>query len=96
MPTAAYPTAPGWKREGTSREAAESIAPKAMSLRARVFEVIKRRPSTPEEVAAALNEPVHNIRPRVSEGVARGLYEETGERRIAMGGRMASVWRVRA
>lgn len=88
-----YPEAPGFKARETSRQAAEAIAPKAMSLRAMVFEEIKRRPSTPEEIAERLRQPVHNIRPRTSELSARCLIVDSGERREAMGGRRAIVWK---
>jgi hypothetical protein len=64
-----------------------------MGLRARVYEAIKARPSTPEEIAAAIGENVWGVRPRTSELAARNLIEDSGERRQAMGGRSAIVWR---
>lgn len=93
LPASAYPRAPGWKAEGTSREAAEGIAPKAATLCEQTLACLKRRPMTPEEVAAELGEPVHSIRPRFSQLSAQSLIVKTDERRKAMGGRMAQVWR---
>lgn len=91
---AGYPNAPGWKARDTSRAAAEAIKPRAMSLRARVYESLRQAPGTPEDVAERLGEPVMNIRPRCSELSARGMIEETQQRGPAMGGRRAIVWRV--
>lgn len=88
-----YPDGPGFKARDTSRAAAAATAPEVKSLRARVFDEIKRNPSTPEEVAARLKLPVHSIRPRFSECAAKGWIEDSGDRRRAMGGRQAIVWR---
>ena len=57
---------PGYKREGTSKLAADEIAREASELQSRCLEVIKLRPSTSDEVASALNRSVLAIRPRVS------------------------------
>lgn len=90
---AAYPQQPGWKADGTSREAAEGIASRSVTLCERTLASLRRSPKSPEEVAVELGEPVFSIRPRFSQLSARRLIEKTGERRQAMGGRMASVWR---
>ena len=92
-PPKRYPDSPGYKAEGTSREAAEAIADRAPSLMERTLACLKRRAMTPEEVAKELGEPVHSIRPRFSQLAAKSLIVNTGERRKAMGGRMASAWR---
>lgn len=94
---AAYPQVAGWKAEGTSREAAEAISASSRSstLCDKTLALLKRQPMTPEEVAVQLGEPVFSIRPRFSQLHARELIEKTTERRRAMGGRMASVWRAR-
>ena len=93
MEAGLYPAHPGFKAEGTSREAAEGIAERALSLMDRTLLALKRQPMTPEEVAAELGEPVFNIRPRFSQLAAKHLIENTGSRRQAIGGRQASVWR---
>lgn len=91
---AAYPHSPGAKRRDTSFAAAAAMAPKAGSLRARVYDSLKEKPGTPEDVASRLGEPVMNCRPRFSELSARDLIRDTGKRREAMGGRQAIVWEV--
>jgi hypothetical protein len=60
MVAAAYPNHPGHKRRRTSRAAAEAIAPKAGSIRSRVYDAIKAKPGTPEEIAARIG--VENIK----------------------------------
>lgn len=91
---AAYPYAAGFKARATSRAAAEAMKPKVKSLRARVYDAIAERPSTPEEVASRIGEPVMNCRPRTAELAKLGKIEDSGLRRTAMGGRKAIVWRV--
>lgn len=99
MVAVAYPDHPGHKRRRTSRAAAEAMAPKAGSIRQRVYDALKAKPGTPEEIAARLGVPVMNVRPRCSELAAdapgRGpLIRDTGLRRTAMGGREAIVWEI--
>lgn len=94
MSDSIYPNQPGFKRRQTSRAAAEAMAPKAKSLRARVYDALKSKPGTPEEIAARLGEPVMNCRPRFSELSAHDLIRDTGHRRTAMGGRQAIVWEI--
>lgn len=88
-----YPSHPGWKGRGTSKAAADGIAPEAKGLRARVLEAVKARQGTPEQIAHRLGVPLMNVRPRLSELAAVGLVEDSGERGTAMGGRKAIVWR---
>ena len=90
-----YPDAPGFKARETAEDAANGIAGKAGSLRARVYAELRVGPATPEDIALRLGEPVHNIRPRLSELAARGLVEDSGDRGTAMGGRQAIRWRLR-
>lgn len=92
-PAGRYPQAPGFKVSGTSQEAAEGIAPRAGNLCDLTLACLKRKPMTPEEVAAELGEPVHSIRPRFSQLFAQNLIVKTDDRRRAMGGRQAQVWR---
>lgn len=90
-----YPDSPGYRRQETSRAAAEAIAPREKSLRARVFDALKIANATPEEMAERLGEAVHSIRPRFSQLLEAGLIEDTGERGTAMGGRKSIRWRVK-
>src|SRR5688500_7682694 len=88
-----YPAVPGYKSRDTAREAAESIKPKASTLRARVLSELARYPMTADECATALRQPVLSIRPRFSELAALGKIEDTGERRFNASGKRAAVWR---
>ena len=90
---ARYPDKPGFKARGTSQEAAEGVAEKAATLVERTLACLQRKAMTPEEVAKELKEPVHNIRPRFSQLAKKNLIANTGERRKAMGGRWAAVWK---
>ncbi|HKT53615.1 MAG TPA: hypothetical protein VJP88_04140 [Caulobacteraceae bacterium] len=89
-----YPDAPGHKARDTAKAAADLIAPRERSLRARVYDEIAKRPGTPEDIAERLGEAVHSIRPRCSQLAAAGLIEDSGQRGDAMGGRKAIIWRV--
>lgn len=88
-----YPDKPGAKARATSFAAAEGVAEKALSLKARVLAAIRMAPSTPEQVALLLGEPLMNVRPRCSELATLGLIADSGARRPAMGGRDAIVWK---
>ncbi|MDP1598992.1 hypothetical protein [Phenylobacterium sp.] len=88
-----YPESPGFKARETSRAAAAAMAPQAKSLRARVFDEIKKAPGTPEQIAHRLKEPLMNVRPRCSELAAKGLIMDSEARGTAMGGRRAIIWR---
>lgn len=90
---ARYPNSPGFKRAGTSSLAAEQTQPQARTLRDSVLAVIRRRPSTADEVAAAIGKTVLATRPRLSELSALGLIVETSERRRNASGKLAAVWR---
>lgn len=93
-----YPAFPGSARgSDTSREAAEKIAPVASNLRGRVARLFKENfpgSFTADEAAKALNLSPFAIRPRVTELVAAGLLEKTGERRSNPHSSMrANCWR---
>lgn len=76
-----YPTIAGYKRTGTSSEAAHKVeaSGRAEVLRNRVLYAL-RRAQTAKEVAELLGEEITSIRPRISELKERNLVEETGER----------------
>ncbi len=87
-----YPGAPGYKRTGTSLQAAQSMVPTASTLRDRVLEAIRARPSTADELADSLDASPFSIRPRVTELLKMGKIRETLERRRNASGRLAAVW----
>lgn len=87
-----YPSRPGFKDRDTAREAAQKIATKAETLRESVYNTLRKQNLTADEVAGRLGESVLSIRPRLSELVASGLIEWTGERRKNNSGMSAKVW----
>lgn len=89
-----YPQKPGHKRSGTSKEAAQIIAPKEKTLREQVLDMIKATgPMTPDECAGKMGKTVLSIRPRFSELALNGLIIETGERRSNSSGLKANVYK---
>jgi len=92
-----YPLFPGWKGGGgTSRQAADVIAPKAKTLRERVLAALERGDCTPEEVVAQTGVDIYSIRPRFSELKNMGIIRDSGKRRTSRGGLRSIVWTVRA
>jgi predicted transcriptional regulator len=89
---ATYPHAPGYKVEGTSREAAESMVGRAKTLEALCFTALIKAPHTADEVAEILHESPFSIRPRFSSLKEKGMITETGERRKNASGKSANVY----
>ncbi len=89
----AYPVQAGFKRSGTSQEAAASV--NAPTLRDKVLAVLRHGNYTADEVAEILEEPILSCRPRLSELLALGKIAETSQRRRNASGKFASVWRVK-
>lgn len=93
-----YPDHPGFKEEGTSRDAAGAMKREAENLRDLVLAAIDGagpRGLTPDEVALRLNRSVLAIRPRLTELGPKHFdkIERTGERRWNASGMKAAVWR---
>lgn len=88
-----YPHQPGYRREGTSRRAAEAMKPRAPTLRDKVIMALKVEEMTADETAAALDKSILSIRPRFSEALALGLIADTGRTRANDSGVQATVWR---
>ena len=83
-----YPELPGHKGGGTSREAAEAIAPVAPGWRGKVLNFLCANAAQswlPDEVARELGVSPFLIRPRFTELQAAGLIARTGERRRNVG-----------
>jgi hypothetical protein len=93
---AEYPSTPGYKVAGTSKQAAETVAPTASHLRALVLAQFAGKPDgcTADEIATILNLSVLSVRPRVSELHRMGEIEPTGARRQNASRLSASVWRL--
>ena len=75
----------------TSRLAAESVAAKAPALRELVYEALKSRPMTDEQIATTLNMSPNTARPRRVELVKAGRVVEVGKS-ITASGRSAVLW----
>jgi predicted ArsR family transcriptional regulator len=80
---------------GAGRGAARAEFARIERLRRVVLDVLAATPSglTADEIAAALDESVLAVRPRVSELFHAGLIEKTGERRRNHSGLGAHVWK---
>ena len=91
QPVPRYPDHPGFKRDGTSRDAADAMFGRALTLKTKVLLLITEEPRTADECAALLGETVLAIRPRLSELVKDGLIHDSGERRENTSGLKAKV-----
>jgi hypothetical protein len=87
----------GFKKRDTSYNAAKDMSARgrAGTLRRSVLNLLKfhKKGLTADECAAALNETVLAIRPRVSELVSYGILIDTGGRRPNDSGKKAIVWK---
>jgi predicted Rossmann fold nucleotide-binding protein DprA/Smf involved in DNA uptake len=79
----------------TRREAREAIAERVPRLRQAVLEALRKRPMTADEVAEAIGESILAVRPRVTELHNDGILYDSGERRVNLSGRPATVWAVK-
>ena len=94
----AYPSSPGWKATGASREAANKITSHAKTVRDRVHFFLKDHyPSTfsADQIADSLGESILTVRPRVSELGRDGQIEAVNERRKNISGMSAHCWRAK-
>lgn len=88
-----YPTAPGYKRSGTSQAAAKTID--ASTLRGQVLALLRRKgPLTADQCASELRLSPFSIRPRLTELARLKKIEDSGERRPNASQRNAIVWQV--
>jgi hypothetical protein len=90
---ARYPSAPGHKRGGTSKAAADSMKEKAPTLRQKVLDVLFHQDLTADECAAEVGKSLLSIRPRLTELLALGKISDTGTTRTNDSGKQATVWR---
>jgi len=90
---ARYPAAPGYKRGGTSKAAADSMKEKAPTLRQKVLDVLFHQELTADECAAEVGKSLLSIRPRLTELLRLGKIADTGETRHNASGKQATVWR---
>ncbi len=99
-----YPETPGYKKSGTSEDAADSMKEKAPSLCDKIMEFLVENDHvtgyTADEVADFIGETWNAIRPRFSSlsrphpiTKAPAKIYDTNIRRRNESGRMATVWR---
>lgn len=91
---APYPALPGFKRPGTSQEAARAVYGRATNVREAIYRVIAASPAglTADEAAAAVGRKPSYCRPRLSELVKAGRIAPSGLRRRNETGLSAAVW----
>lgn len=82
------------RRDGapTSKAAALAVAPRTGTQRRRVLDAIATRPSTDEEIQAALRMSGNTERPRRVELVEGGWIRDSGARRPSLSGQESIVW----
>lgn len=91
----AYPTTPGYAPCDTSYRAARDVSQTSAKLKRQILEILRRVPSTPDEVADEMGKSVLYIRPRFSELYESGKIEDTGARRRNASGKAAKVWKAK-
>jgi hypothetical protein len=92
-----YPQDPGFKRWGTSREAAQRVSGGAESVREQIYAVlaaVEPQGLTADEAAAKVGRKPGYVRPRISELVQAGRVASSGARRRNESGLSATVWRI--
>ena len=88
-----YPNSCGYKRPGTSEEAAASMRLASGPLRMACLAcLLDRRGMTADEIAVEIGEDRLAVRPRLTELQALGLVKDSGDRRKNDSGRRAIVW----
>jgi predicted ArsR family transcriptional regulator len=88
-----YPNSPGFKTDGTSREAADKMRRPALTLRDRVLDLLSQGYRlTADEIADVLGESILSIRPACSELHRQGLVQRSSVRRKNASGMQAHVW----
>ena len=89
-----YPFRAGFKKHGTSSEAAPT-ATETATLRDQVLAALRVRDMTSDECAEVLGKSPFSIRPRLTELQRLGRVAETDQRRRNASGKMAAVLHAR-
>lgn len=87
-----YPSEPGFKKRGTSAQAAREMRKAAPTLRDRALEVLQNYAMNADEIAHALGVSPLAIRPRITELLKMGKIRDTGNTRTNDSGKLATVW----
>jgi hypothetical protein len=91
-----YPESPGYKDDGTSKRAADEIAPSAKTIRDAAYKAICEAGGlTADETAERIGVDFMSVRPRLTELKEQGLLIKTDETRPNLrSGKQASVYRI--
>lgn len=95
-----YPVTPGFKTDGTSKDAAGAVASGSRKLRIDALRAISAKPRTADEIADVMGIDRLLARPRISELKKLGYVAEVRlpngkkERRENISGLKASVWQI--
>ena len=89
-----YPAQPGFKRPGTSQDAARAVYGRATNVREAIYRVIAASEAgmTADEAGAAIGRKPGYVRPRLSELVAANRIKPSGELRKNESKLSAKVW----
>lgn len=85
----------GSRHPETSKEAARRALPNSPILRRKIFDAIKERPRTDDELEVLLDSPHQSVSSQRRGLVLDGWVEDSGRRRKTRSDRWAIVWRVR-
>lgn len=89
-----YPESPGFKVDGTSREAARAVAKGSEAVKLEILRLLRLQPRTADEMATAINRSVLYTRPRLAElaSAKDGRARKTKLRRKNESGLSASIY----
>lgn len=88
-----YPDFPGYKRAGTSEDAARFMRKRTPRLKLMVIQCLAKGVAlTADEIADTLDVSFLAIRPRLSELRVEGFVKDSGERALNTSGRTAIKW----
>jgi hypothetical protein len=91
-----YPSLPGYKTPGASKEAAIAVSGRARVLRKQIVAYLKSqypKGRTADEIAEHFRLSLLPVRPRLAEAHYAREVEQTGERRLSRAGRRVNCWR---
>ena len=87
-----YPQTPGFKKTGTSEQAALDMLPKSKRLQALVLEELKNGEGTADQIADRLKIDFMSIRPRLSELSKTNQVIDTGRKGKSRSGKSAIIY----
>ena len=91
-----YPKRAGYKKLGTSSEAAKAMNPVLNQLQSQVLQAIRSSENglSSDGVVNATGIPDYTAKPRISELIAHGLVVNSGKREVNSKGKNITIWKV--